>query len=382
MDRVGKQGSMRLSVKFTQISNTDAKILRLSSCADNTCLNSLSCAINRCVHAAHLELQHTRMCVLCCLPSDKENNCMTICAQRVMPILLQVSSGEQSLPQHGAVLTNSSTNASLLGQNDAFDNHVVADESTGGLQQADNLQEGALPGGLSSSDDALGMQDSVTTAVQKLLNSTTDSSDSSQEDHGGDISLEQPIQADRQQTEAIIPDGSESLLSQTVQEHKAAHQEDLDVESSYQDSDDRVSVTQDTSTESSGSTTDQSNPDDSHTVYQTEPQDLASLAQSKPRHSLPQPHLVQVEPHGDDANSDVESDKRFVSQKQMDESGHGGAFAKILDSIPDNVKNQLPDRLKAEPGASPVQDNNSYANETLATGSQTSHIDAGHFAEL
>lgn len=37
-----------------------------------------------------------------------------------------------------------------------------------------------------------------------------------------------------------------------------------------------------------------------------------------------------------------EPDRRYVTQKQMDESGHGGAFAKILASIPDNVRNGDP----------------------------------------
>ena len=37
-----------------------------------------------------------------------------------------------------------------------------------------------------------------------------------------------------------------------------------------------------------------------------------------------------------------EPDRRYVTQKQMDESGRGGAFAKILASIPDNVRKAGP----------------------------------------
>jgi hypothetical protein len=42
-----------------------------------------------------------------------------------------------------------------------------------------------------------------------------------------------------------------------------------------------------------------------------------------------------------------EPDRRYVTQKQMDESGHGGAFAKILASIPDNVRNSGPQETES-----------------------------------
>ncbi len=42
-----------------------------------------------------------------------------------------------------------------------------------------------------------------------------------------------------------------------------------------------------------------------------------------------------------------EPDRRYVTQKQMDESGHGGAFAKILASIPDDVRNSGPQETES-----------------------------------
>jgi len=69
-----------------------------------------------------------------------------------------------------------------------------------------------------------------------------------------------------------------------------------------------------------------------------------------------------------------EPDRRYVTQKQMDESGHGGAFAKILASIPDNVRNSGPqetesadasgyDASDTEAGLESVQQDQTSSNE-------------------
>jgi len=60
-----------------------------------------------------------------------------------------------------------------------------------------------------------------------------------------------------------------------------------------------------------------------------------------------------------------------VTQKQMDESGHGGAFAKILASIPDNVRNSGPqetesaDASEIGAGVDSMQQDQTSSNEEV-----------------
>ena len=80
---------------------------------------------------------------------------------------------------------------------------------------------------------------------------------------------------------------------------------------------------------------------DTHVPYQSTADDLASAAQSTsaPRQSVPQEGAAS----SDDADTVAElgPDKSIVTQQQMDESGHADAFAKIMDSIPEHVKNMV-----------------------------------------
>jgi len=99
------------------------------------------------------------------------------------------------------------------------------------------------------------------------------------------------------------------------------------------------------------------------TVYQTETQGLASLSKSKSKQSVPQIGAV---------DDQQESDRRFVSQQQMDESGHADAFAGIVNAIPDNIKDQLADNFKpASAVASPPAQ-----EEKMPADSNTTHLDA------
>lgn len=80
---------------------------------------------------------------------------------------------------------------------------------------------------------------------------------------------------------------------------------------------------------------------DTHAPYQSKADDLVSAAQptSAPRQSVPQEGAAS----SDDADlvAGQDSYKRFVTQQQIDESGHAHAFAKIMDSIPDHVRNMV-----------------------------------------
>lgn len=178
-----------------------------------------------------------------------------------------MTSGEQALPHHSALLLNDS----IAG------NHTATDSAS------DQQLQGAMPENTDDLADSMQLQDSISSVVHDLLNSTeeTAASDSpSQEQH------------------AEQPKGSSS--------------------SSEQLSHDSI---------------------DTQVPYQSTADDLVSAAQSEsaPRQSVPQEAAA--------SSSDVDrvaeqgSDKGFVTQQQMDESGHADAFAKMMESIPDHVKN-------------------------------------------
>ena len=174
--------------------------------------------------------------------------------------LLQVVSGEQALPHLSAVLNN------------------VTDSSQ---SSSDQHLQGLMPDNTADLADSINLQDSITSAVQNLLNST--------EDAAADDSASQNVHADR-------PDANSNSSDHTSHDVAESH---ADV------------------------------------PYQSEADDFASASQSEPRQSVP-----QEGPASSDATvADQVSDSRFVTQQQMDESGHADAFAKIMESIPDHVKN-------------------------------------------
>ena len=116
-----------------------------------------------------------------------------------------------------------------------------------------------------------------------------------------------------------------------------------------------------------------------HVPYQSEADDLASAAQSEPRQSVPQEVAA-----GSAATSvaDEGSDKRFVSQQQMDKSGHADAFAKIMESIPDHIKNAISggDAAANTEAASPVD--NQRADSASPGSSHSSGAQHHQHAEL
>ena len=233
------------------------------------------------------------------------------------------------------------------------------------------MLQGVLSDSLAGNDTLMGLQESVTGAIQQLLNSSHDDSEPSVDDKGdssaADISVEQPIQADRQQTESIMPAGNDAEQAQSVPKDVTADETKVQSTgrqgsaSSAQDSNDGPSQ------ETGG------NLDD--TVYQTKTQGLASLSNSKSRQSVPQMDAV---------DDQQESDKRFVSQQQMDESGHGDALAGIVNAVPDDILDQLPDKFK--PASSAAQEENMPADSNMtyldANSTQTSAMQQDDDAEL
>lgn len=184
-------------------------------------------------------------------------------------------SGEQTLPHHAALLHNDSVAV----------NHNATDSN---LSASDQHLQGAMPNSTADLADAIKLQDSISSAVHDLLNSTRDTA--------ADKSAPQNLHAERHE-------GDSKSSNQRMRE-----------------SDELVEF-------------------DSRVPYQSEADDFASAAQSQPTHSVP-----QGGPAGsDDADfvADQVSHRRLVSQQQMDESGHADAFAKIMESIPDHIKNAV-----------------------------------------
>ena len=180
---------------------------------------------------------------------------------------MQAVSGEQALPHDAALLKNDSAAVS----------HNATDS---GQSASDQPLQGAM---LDSTADLAGsveLQDSISSAVHNLLNSTQDTV--------ADSSAPGERHADRPDAKS----GSSDQASHEVAES------------------------------------------DAHAPYQSEAGDLASASQSEPRQSVPQEGAAS----SDEADFVPNQDKRFVTQQQMDDSGHADAFAKIMESIPDHVK--------------------------------------------
>lgn len=221
------------------------------------------------------------------------------------------------------------------------------------------MLQGVLPDSLTGNDASMGLQENVTSAIQQLLNSSHDDLEPSVDDKGdsraGDISVEQPIQADQQQSETMMPAGNDAEQAQSLPKGESA--DEINVRSTGRQS--TALGGQDSSDGPSQPIA--GNLDD--TVYQTETQGLASLSKSKSKQSVPQIGAV---------DDQQESDRRFVSQQQMDESGHADAFAGIVNAIPDNIKDQLADNFKpASAVASPPAQ-----EEKMPADSNTTHLDA------
>lgn len=76
---------------------------------------------------------------------------------------------------------------------------------------------------------------------------------------------------------------------------------------------------------------------------------------------------------GAEASKEQEADKMFVTEKQMKESGYGDAFAKILESIPDHIKNSGPQeaQLVDSPTQGPASDSASSSESADGTDSSS-----------
>lgn len=218
--------------------------------------------------------------------------------------------GKQALPHHSALLINDSIAV----------NHNVTDSAS------DQQLQGAMPEDTDDLADSMQLQDSISSAIHDLLNSTeeTAASDSaSREQH------------------AEQPKGSSSAFDHLAHD----------------------SI-------------------DTHAPYQSNADDLVSAVQptSAPRQSVPQDGAASSD--NADLVAGQGSHKSFVTQQQMDESGHAHAFAKIMESIPDHVKNMVseghvPSNTEA---LSHVNQSASDGAESVSPGS--SHTQHHEHAEL
>lgn len=259
--------------------------------------------------------------------------------------------------------------------NATFVNHSEGRQASADGQQPSSSLQGALPDSLTGNDTFMSLQENVTGAIQQLLSSSHDGSEPSMDGKGdssaADISGVQPIQANRPQTETIMPADNNAEQAQSVPNGDSANE--LNVNSTGRPS--TALGGQDSSDGPSQPTA--RNLDD--TVYQTETQGLASLSNSKSRQSVPQMGAV---------DDQQESDKRFVSQQQMDESGHADALAGIVSAVPDHIKDQLPDKFKpvSAVASSPAQEENMPADSNMthldANSRQTSTMQQDDYAEL
>lgn len=290
----------------------------------------------------------------------------------------QVGLGDAALPQHAALLRDSNATAPSHGDPsaDLAETGTQTDavtSQTGTQTDADTAQtgtqtgslKGEVPDSLSSSDDRHSLQDSVSDAISGLLD-TASSLDRLQSDDSnkGEVNVEQPLQAERQQTEPIAPgssnaiDSDEPAVSQSgvnisdgqtdlqTADHRTAGSSDADTvfQTEAQDvgsaaqGEQAHSVPQEAAWDSSHS--------DAGTQYQTDSQDLSAVSDFAPRQSVAQQSGAASD---DEADSQEGVAKRPVTQQQMDETGYGDAFAAILASIPDHVRDKSVEQQTDEP---------------------------------
>lgn len=196
---------------------------------------------------------------------------------------MKVSSGEQALPHHSAMLSNHSSS----GQS--------SHNSTEGSKSAsDKRLQGAIPDSAVPGDDPIVLQDSITDAVQTILNKTANSS-------GPAASLGKHEPGSASQALHPVQAGDKQGMAEHADELLEA---------------------------------------DAALPLQSAADSLGSVSQSAPRQSVPEEvtSRPQANAHGHPAAVEHPG-PIIVTQQQMDESGYADAFAQIMDSIPAHIKN-------------------------------------------
>ncbi|KAL3140050.1 hypothetical protein ABBQ38_004330 [Trebouxia sp. C0009 RCD-2024] len=239
----------------------------------------------------------------------------------------QVLGGEDALTHHSAMLNNDSI---LLHHNASDNSQHVSDQHLQGAMpnstsdampdslngaRSDSTSD-AMPSSTSDTGDSVGFRDNVSSAGQHLLNGTQDSA------------VEEPqldVERPREKSESVDHDLREEAAKSTDQES-----------------------------------------------FQSEAGDLASVSQLEPRLSVPQE--VHASSAGD-VMVNQNADKRFVTQQQMDESGHADAFAEIMKNIPDHIRDvkNLPDMAaNSEPDTPASQQPSLHRADSDSAGSSHS----------
>lgn len=182
-----------------------------------------------------------------------------------------------------------------------------------GQHVADQHLQGTMPDNTSNSGDSSELRDGVSSAGQHLLNGTHDHATNESQMH-----IEQP----GGKADSAEHNSPETAAGTTV-----------------------------------------------HKPYQSEADGLASVSKAEPRLSVP-----QEAPASSAAELMVSegADKRSVTQQQMDESGHADAFAEIMKSIPDHIKNVRPDMPANTESQTPANDQSSV-DRTDSDGAGSSH---------
>ena len=265
---------------------------------------------------------------------------------------MQVSDGEQALPHTSAMLRNDSTAAAFSSHNASRDPPTAQDKQV----------HAAAPDSIVDLDDTIELQDSIVGAVAKPVNSSSDgpvSVDSS----GDSKTLPSP------QVTYLEPQDESSDV--TAQTHHATEQSDADSPLlSEADSLDalatsapRQSVPQGVATDSeaalfSNGDTDAVSPDDAASVDHASSASDADSADAA---------VSGVDGAGRDDDSKA-ADTQVVTQQQMDESGHADAFAKILESIPDHIKNMQSESHQVEASADLKSSAHPVSSDNSSTG--------------
>ena len=204
--------------------------------------------------------------------------------------------------------------AALLHNDSVAVNHNATDSN---LSASDEHLQGAMPDSTADFAESIELQDSISSAVHDLLNST--------EHRAAVKSAPQKLRADRPHANIGSSDHTSHEVTQS----------------------------------------------DAHAPYQSEADDFASAAQSEPRQSVPQ----EGNAGSDDADfmANEVSDRRFVSQQQMDESGYADAFAVIMESIPDHIKNAVNEGNEPADTETSTLDRTDTASSGSGHSSRTQH---------
>ena len=212
---------------------------------------------------------------------------------------MQVSSGDQALPHHSAMLRNHS----------ASQGQSSGEGSDNGKSASDQHLQGAMPDNIASGDDTIELQDSITHAVEKILNNTANSSDP-----------------------ALLGEHGQGQEPQTVHPERAGDRQDL------------------------ADQTGERAESDAALPLQSAADSLGSVSQSAPGQSVPQEATARSQADAP-GHFGAAGGPSIVTQQQMDESGHADAFAEIMESIPDHIKNAASSQSQhQEPAKSEVRD--------------------------